>query len=277
MGKYSLDSFQRYESLVIRPGWHVEPPENPGYGLVQAFPGDLPLVSPADTSRVKELRAQGLPFALLLQPDRDGFLNTAQALAGNGLQKHWQAHPVYARLVKAPDAHQAQQLRDWHVRACNQPAGLGLDLRLRRLACPRALSSSGALPLRLWLANMGAAPVYGAHRVLLRLSGEAGSAELTLGAPMELLRKVGDIVYNEIVRLPALPAGDYTLLLGFAGPNGGFLALNTDAPARDGLYALGEIRLDSTPRPELFTLWDSWYPDGYYPLEDPAQPGEFGD
>lgn len=298
MGKYSLDSYQRVDSLVIRPAYHRAPPPNPGYGLADPFPADLPLIPLEQASHIIRAPGEHPAFALLLTPDESGWLNTAQALAEAGLQRHWESAPVYARLLEVPDAARREQLRSWRVRAANISAGLDADLRLRRATFPRALSSKGALPLRLWLDNAGPSPLYGRHRMLLRFraGGEApelplvaedhlfqktgdivyneilGLPELPLAAPDHLFQKTGDIVYNEIMGLPELRLGEVNIDFSLRGPEGGPVYLNTGLPENEGWYTLGMVRADNTPRPQLFTLWDDWYPDGYYPLEDPKEP-----
>ena len=49
-----------------------------------------------------------------------------------------------------------------------------------------------------------------------------------------------------------------------------------DVPGTDGLYAIGTVHLDHTSRPYLRTMWQEQYADGYYPLEDPAEPEKGG-
>jgi len=272
MGKYSLENHQKFDSLVIRSGWYPKPPHNPGHGLEEDFDPGLPLIPLRQPEALLQARNQGAAFALLLTPDESGWLDTAQALAEHGLQRHWETAPVYARLSEAPGPEQVEQLQAWHVRAANFPANLDMDLRLRRLTCPCALSSQGALPLRLWMQNAGASPLYGPHRLFLRLSRGAWSEDLPLQTPPDVFMKLGDIVYNEILQLPALPEGELALRLILTGPGGSPLLLNTDLPEQEGLYQVGTILADHKPRPQLFTIWEDWYPDGYYPLEDPKVP-----
>ena len=45
-----------------------------------------------------------------------------------------------------------------------------------------------------------------------------------------------------------------------------------EAQEDDGLYRVGDVTLDDASRPYLATMWEEQYADGYYPLEDPAQP-----
>ena len=272
MGKYSLDNYQRVDSLVVRPAYRRAPPPNPGYGLADPFPEDLPLIPLEHASHIIRAPGENPAFALLLTPDESGWLNTAQALAEAGLQRHWESAPVYARLLEVPDAARQEQLRSWRVRAANLPSGLHADLRLRRATFPRALSSKGALPLRLWLDNAGPSPLYGRHRMLLRFRAGGEVRELPLAAEDHLFQKTGDIVYNEIMGLPELPPGEVNIDFSLRGPRGGPVYLNTGLPENKGWYTLGTVRADNTPRPQLFTLWDDWYPDGYYPLEDPKEP-----
>lgn len=271
MGKYSLDSYQKVDSLVIRPGRLESPPVLPGYGLVASFLDDLSLIPLHREDELRAARSGGEPFALLLTPDEDGWLNTAQRLAECGLQRHWETAPVYARLQSPPDAEKREQLRFWHVRAASQEAGLDADLRLRRATFPKQISSQGWLPLRLWFDNAGPSPLYGTHRLWLRFTRNGESREISLHHQPNVFQKTGDIVYNEIARLPELPLGDIRVQISLRGP-GGAVPLNASLPAENGWYTLGSPAADSLPRPHYKTLWDTWYPDGYYPLEDPKEP-----
>ena len=272
MGRYSLDSYEQYETLCVRPGWHKTPPFNEGCGHADPFPADEPLIDIHDWEYLQRAADLGTPFALLIEPGKDGLLDTAQMMAEQSLQRHWLRHPVYARLDTPPDEEMKEALWTWHVRACNLPGLPGCDLRLRRLTCPRALSSAGVMPLRLWLMNAGPSPLYGEHRIMLRLQGFGRSFDIRLSADPSIFLKMGDIVYNEMVQLPAMPAGDYTLLLCCLRGDGNPLRLNIDRQEEEGYYSLGSVTVDDQPRPELYAIWDRYYPEGYYPLEDPKEP-----
>lgn len=272
MGRYSLDSYEQYETLCVRPGWHKTPPLNEGYGHADPFPSKEPLIHIRDREYLRRAADLGTSFGLLIEPDRDGLINTAQMMAEQSLQRHWLRHPVYALLGTPPDGEMKEALLTWHVRACSLEGLSGCDLRLRRLTCPRALSIAGVMPLRLWLMNAGPSPLYGEHRIGLRLRGSGRSFDMELRANPSIFLKTGDIVYNEIVRLPAMPAGEYTLMLGCLRGDGSPLRFNIDIQEEDGYYALGSVKVDDQPRPELFTIWESYYPEGYYPLEDPKEP-----
>ncbi len=251
MGRFSIDNFEKYPTLVVRPMWIDTPPVNAGYGVVQALPDDE-------------------PNALILKPDADGWTDTAWMLAEKGLQRHWREHPVYAWLNSPPDEWKKAELMNWHVKAANFDAALGADVRLRRLTCPKTLSSGGALPLRLWFDNAGSSPVYGAMRVVIRLDGKE-TFDIALNTKPGLLRKVGDIVHNEIVRLPDMRPGTYAMSVGVSGPDGVF-RMNVAGEEHEGFHALCDVPVDGIPRPELFHAWDDYYPEGYYPLEDPKEP-----
>lgn len=272
MGQYSLDNYELYETLYIRPDWSNTPPCNAGYGQANLCAADELMINIRDREALRQAARQSRPYALLIEPDRDGLLNTAQMMAEHAQQRHWLRHPVYARLKAPPDEEMKESLWAWHVRACNYPGLSGCDLRLRRLTCPRTLSAGGVMPLRLWLVNAGPSPLYGGHDIRLRLQSGANFYDMTLKADPALFMKMGDIVYNELTQLPVLPADDYTLMIGCFRQSGEPLYLNTTLREQEGLYALGILRIDTRPRPELYTAWDRRYPDGYYPLEDPAAP-----
>jgi len=272
MGRYSLDNYEQYETLCVRPGWHKTPPVNEGYGQADPFPACEPLIHIRDREALLRARESGTSFALLIEPESDGLLNTAQMMAEQALQRHWLRRPVYARLNTPPDEEMTEALWAWHIRACNLAGLSGCDLQLRRITCPRAISSAGVIPLRLWLMNAGPSPLYGEHRIMLRLHGGGRSFDITLSADPSIFLKTGDIIYNEMVQLPTMPAGDYTLMLCILRSEGNPLLLNIDRQVEDGCYSLDSVTVDDQPRLELSTIWDRYYPEGYYPLEDPKEP-----
>lgn len=239
----------------------------------RAFDG-APLIARADRpEQIAALRAAGLPFGLLLDA-RAGTLPVRRRLAEQGLQFVWQSAPVFLLAKGCPDGDAAlkQAMDGWHVLAADVPGAVPGALLVRRVTYPKALSSGGALPLRLWLQNVGNTPVYAASQMQLRLKTPEGS----LPVPVRLAPRVwpvGDTVYNEITQLPGVAPGRYELQCRVWRENGGGAVPLGGESDGDGWLALGTAVLDGTPRPELYTAWDTYYPDGYYPLEDPKLPG----
>ena len=68
---------------------------------------------------------------------------------------------------------------------------------MRRVTYPKALSSGGALPLRLWLQNVGNTPVYTASQMQLRLKTPEGCLPILVRLAPRVW-PVGDTVHNEI-------------------------------------------------------------------------------
>lgn len=253
MGRYSLDAYEAYPTLTVRPdAVDVLPP-----GMADA---QLPIVSLWDDAGLDAM-GSGTPYALMLPLKEHSLLDTAQRLAERGLQRHWQRMPVRAALDGVADEDTLDALKRWHVCAADQPLGLGPRITLRRATCPRTNSSGGAFPLRLWWCNTGTSPLYAAARHTLTLTGEVATASIPLQADPHLFRKLGDIVHNEILVLSALPKGIYAL------------SLQTHIGAAHGpSLPLGRVQVDDVPRPERFRAWEGYYPEGYYPLEDPKEP-----
>ena len=82
---------------------------------------------------------------------------------------------------------------------------------------------------------------------------------------------MGDSTMNLLAKLPQVPCGTYELWIGLkAGEKS--LPLAMEAQEDGGLYRVGDVTLDEASRPYLATMWEEQYADGYYPLEDPAQP-----
>ena len=56
--------------------------------------------------------------------------------------------------------------------------------------------------------------------------------------------------------------------------NGEPLVMANKEAVADGYYYAGKLSIDMIARPEYEHIWDGYDMDGYYPLEDPAQPGD---
>lgn len=167
------------------------------------------------------------------------------------------------------------QAERWHVSFSSEDMDVGYRFELRKLAYPKEISSGGALPLRFWFVNTGTAPCYEPVTAMLRLSGADKGCDTKLNI-QALQGKTGDLVHNEIAKLPALPTGEYTVSLGLKiGEHP--LALANALTASDGFYALGKVLVDQQNRDDLFHIWEDYYPEGYYPLEDPQAPNESGE
>lgn len=76
---------------------------------------------------------------------------------------------------------------------------------------------------------------------------------------------MSDIVYNEMVQLPAMPAGDYTLLLWLPARRWEPPAPQHRPSGRGGLLPLGSVTVDDQPRLELYAIWDRYYPGRLLP------------
>jgi hypothetical protein len=56
--------------------------------------------------------------------------------------------------------------------------------------------------------------------------------------------------------------------------DGNPIPLRIEAKQENGYYELGSIDVDPGLENNLLHAWDDFYPDGYYPLEDPQAPKE---
>jgi hypothetical protein len=86
--------------------------------------------------------------------------------------------------------------------------------------------------------------------------------------------KVGDITHNEILPLPEMKNGIYLLSVGMFLPDGSPIHLDLRAKEEQGYYELGKIEVTNSLSDDLLHAWDDFYPEGYYPLEDPQVPNE---
>jgi hypothetical protein len=226
----------------------------------------------ADVAAIREARRQGISFGLLLDINI-GIINIREIFAAYNLQHIWETAPVLMETKATSGGNEAitHAASGWHVSAADISGVYPACMALRRLTFPMNLNAGGAIPLRFWWQNLGNAPLYIKSRIRMWLRGAGGEAEILLGDE-EKIRPIGDDTYNEIAQLPELPAGEYELLCGLFDNRGQGLPLAIDAPCENGKYIIGRLILDEVPRPELYHAWDDYYPEGYYPLEDPKLP-----
>ena len=240
--------------------------------LVQAyargFEKTFLLAEPA--SGVAELcRRMGIPFGLWLELER-GILPLRRSIGQEHLARVWEKYPVYLRAGRDLTEEELDAARRWHISGADVTLPYGGCMTLRRMMFPEELTAGGPMPLRLWWQNIGTAPIY--ERVELKLELRRGNHCYEIAAPGGLDHPgVGDSTMNLLAKLPEVPCGNYELWCGLLAENK-FLPLAVDAPEQGGMYRLGAVTLDDVPRPYLATMWEEQYADGYYPLEDPAQP-----
>lgn len=210
----------------------------------------------------------GVKFGLWLPLDR-GILALRREIARSNLARNWESAPVYLWAGRDLTAEEEDAARRWHASGADVPAILGPRMTLRRLMFPRDLTAGGPMPLRMWWQNLGTAPMYRDAEVCLELYD--GKERFPLTVPEALFRPgVGDSTLNTTARLPRV-RGTFALRCGLRCRDV-MVKLAMEAPEEDGMYTLGQVTLDDTERPWLATMWEETYADGYYPLEDPAQP-----
>lgn len=221
------------------------------------------------------LQKQNYPFGLYISCSEKDILVCCEQLARQNLQHNWKFSPIILQLP--PDSSKdffLHEVKKWHIAFSNTSLEIGYKIELRKLAYPKEVSASGALPLRFWFVNTGTAPCYSSISVKLRISNDDEVHEIDLHTA-GLFWKTGDIIYNEIARIPAIQSGEYNLSIAlFIGKHNVKLANSLDYS--DGFYALGKVIVDYQNRDDLFHIWDDYYPEGYYPLEDPQTPNETG-
>ena len=199
--------------------------------------------------------------------------DVCEAFADHGAQRLYRQMPVLVSFEKET-ADSARYAAQWHAAAVEGAKAIsGWRIALRRMTCPKHLSSGGYAPMRFWWTNAG--PSYCHEKTQLRLLLQRDGRRI----PVENSDKpayihLADRVHNEILRLPEVEPGAYTLLYGLFTQEGEALVLAHEGRDHEGYYAAGVLDIDDTPRPEYETIWDGFAPDGYYPLEDPKEPGQ---
>ena len=233
----------------------------------QGFESTFLLAQPG-TEVMDICRREGIPTGLWL-PLSEGIMNLRRSIAQSHLARNWENDPVYIYSDRELSGEKLDAARRWHCSGANVMAPLGARMTLRRMMFPRDLATGGIMPLRMWWQNMGTAPVY--EEVRVRLVLKNGEEQFVVTVPGTMRPGLGDTTFNTTALLPKILCGTYKLWVGLETDTEK-LPLAMDAPVENGLYHVGEITLDDVLRPYLDTMWVDQYADGYYPLEDPAQP-----
>lgn len=201
-------------------------------------------------------------------------LNICEAFAKHHAQRLFERYPVFVRFAD-PETADGRYALQWHASAVEGVQELaGARIALRRLNYPKALTSGGFAPMQFWWTNRGPAPFYDRTEVKIRLLQGGKPVAVILPGDKPDMIPIGDRVFNRVILMPALPEGQYRLQFGLFRENGSPIRLANTNPSGEGYYDGDVLNIDHIPRPELEHIWETYRPDGYYPLEDPAQPGE---
>ena len=233
----------------------------------QGFEATFLLAEPGRAVAESCLRT-GVKFGLWLHLER-GILELRRSIARSNLARNWEDCPVYIFSGGELTEEALDAARRWHADGADVPAVLGARMTLRRMMFPKDLTAGGPLPLRMWWQNLGTAPMYRDVELCLELRMDQQRFPVALSEKMQR-PGMGDSTFNTTAQLPQI-RGELELWCGLRC-GGGMLPLSAAVPEDHGMYRLGQVTLDDQPRPYLASMWEETYADGYYPLEDPAQP-----
>ena len=233
----------------------------------QAFEETFLLVQP-DMEMVEACGRLGIRFGLWLDV-AGGIVNLRRSIGRRNLARNWESCPVYLFSEQELTGEQMDAARRWHASGANVNAVLGRRMTLRRMMFPRDLTAGGLMPLRIWWQNLGTAPCYRDLEICLELRREGERYPVVL-AEKTMRPGLGDTTFNTTGLLPNVQ-GEWELWVGLRDREG-LLPLSMEGREAEGMYEIGRITLDDVARPHLATMWEENYADGYYPLEDPAQP-----
>lgn len=239
---------------------------------IEAFDGTTLFAALEDEPFIRYLKDKGVPFGIIVTCSEDNWLDCCENFAKHQLQNTWQQMPVVLKITdQEAGPHIRREYFRWHAAFSNLPLDIGYCLTIRRLTYPKIVAGGGALPLRFWYVNNGSAPCYQEITLKLQLVREKTAYEL----PLQIDQRdwmLGDITHNEILPLPDLKDGIYQLSVGLFFADKSPVWLDLQANEERGYYKLGTIEVNNSLKTDLKYAWDSFYPDGYYPLEDPQAP-----
>ncbi|ROR27400.1 hypothetical protein EDD66_10697 [Mobilisporobacter senegalensis] len=221
---------------------------------------------------IRFLKNENQNFGLWISCNEDNWISCCEDLASQNLQCNWERKPTLLHVIEDSCGFQViRQSKQWHAGFSNKKLDLGFLLALRRLTYPDKVSSNGVLPMRFWFANNGDSPCYNELCIKLQLvRGDESYIIPLLNSPTNW--HVGDIIHNEIIQLPNLLEGNYSISVGLFYKNNDPVYMAINQNNMDGFYKMGELTIDYTNRDNLKNVWEYYYPEGYYPLEDPQSP-----
>ncbi len=244
--------------------------------FVDSFEPVFLLADIHNSSLISYLTRNKISFGLIVKCCEENWIDCCEAFARQNLQNIWKTNPVILQITdNVCGENISREALRWHVAYTNLPIDIGYHFVLRRLTYPKVASSNGALPLRFWFVNHGSSPCYRYIKIKLLLSKEDRRYEIPINAATNTWL-IGDITHNEILHLPDMIPGKYAVSLGVFFEDNRSLYLNIQGEEHDGFYGLGTLDIDLQNRDYLFDIWDNYYPDGYYPLEDPQAPESSG-
>lgn len=213
----------------------------------------------------------GFQFGLYIEGDNSNWITCCERMGRYHLSNVWEKKPVVIHVRETQDADEflAQAIR-WHASFTNVDAAYGYQIELRRLLYPKEVSSNGYLPLRFWFVNVGSGLCYQPYELKLRLRNKTSSYIMQLNTTADQW-DIDDFTYHEILKLPPMEEGVYEVAIGLFQEERN-IALAIDSGQQDGFYQIGRIKVDQHDRTMLSNIWDHYYPEGYYPLEDPKEP-----
>lgn len=247
-----------------------EEPRQLWEAAAQAFAPKRYIVPVTDGEQLRFALDRGFAGGLLASVGGHPY-DVCEAFAEHSAQQLYKRMPVLVRFAHA-GAHSAQYAAQWHAAAVEgADAPAGYRIALRRLTLPKALSAGGFAPMRFWWTNRGPGCCYDRTQLRLRLARDGAYTDVPVHDSPALIA-LADRVHNEIVRLPDVEPGVYRLEYGLFANGGEALVLANEGRMADGYYPACEVTVDDVPRPEYEAIWDDFFPDGYYPLEDPKEP-----
>ncbi len=239
---------------------------------LEAFERVPLLVHLQDKELINYLKEKQVNFGVAVSCEEDNWIESCEDFAKQRVQNNWEKAPVLLQSKEDKIGNNVlREIRRWHVSFADVPMDVGYKYVLRRVTYPKRISSNGALPIRYWLVNEGSAPCYFDFGLKIMLQKENTQYIIDLKIDRAAWQK-GDITHNEIVKLPVMEPGIYKVSTGLFLDEGIPIRLCIEGEEEQGFYELGKIEVDSQDRKELFHIWDHFYPEGYYPLEDPKEP-----
>ncbi|MGA2590244.1 MAG: DUF4832 domain-containing protein [Bryobacteraceae bacterium] len=190
-----------------------------------------------------------------------------EQIARTGIQDVWQRSPVSMETCGVPGSWEqhgwdvryilAEALR-WHVTSLNVKSSaipskfaaafedferrMGYRLELRRIEYPASVVSGHAVAVKMWWVNSGVAPVYRPY--VLAMAFDSGSQPTVVDVPADVRKWLpGDIVVEEDIEVPHMPAGEYRLRVALLDPRDRRPAIRLGIEGRtdSGWYDLGAI------------------------------------
>jgi hypothetical protein len=193
-----------------------------------------------------------------------------EQIASSGATESWKRAPVVFEVARTFADHKQsgwnidhtiEEALRWHVSSVNAKSSaipkewlprfmefnnrMGYQFELRKLEYQSKVRAGSLMPIQMWWVNTGVAPPYRKYDVAIELKSASASGQVRIEADVTKWLPGDDIVLQDRIWVPDVPAGTYRVRVGLLDPFTGKPAIKLPVKGRtpDNWHDLGEIQI----------------------------------